>query len=231
VLIARWGKLILGIEMVLAAVYIAVDVPRGGEVAPLLFPWTAGLSLVAAVLAVAVVLRRRPAVLVMSAGNTAFDTPASSLPVLAFTALAPIATEHVSTTIDRAINDVALWWFDVLWSAFLVLVLAAVARAVWAGFGVRLSRDALTDRRPYGTLAIPWETLAAATAAGRDRVALTYRNPDPIGGSGTRRTVIALNVDSAFLARAIQQYASHPEHRPAIGTDMELRRITAAASA
>jgi hypothetical protein len=102
---------------------------------------------------------------------------------------------------------------------------------VWGGFGVRLRRDALIDRRPYRTLAIPWETLAAATPSGLSQIALTYRTPDPVGGSIARRTVVALNVDSAFLARAIEQYASHPEHRPAIGTDMELRRITAAASA
>ena len=65
-LLARAQRAIVVAEVALAAVYIAIDVPRGGEIGKELFPLTFTLSLVAGLLC-AIAVRRRPAALVRAA--------------------------------------------------------------------------------------------------------------------------------------------------------------------
>lgn len=45
--ILRLQRAVVVIELALAATYIAVDVPRGGEIGKALFPWTGGIFAVA----------------------------------------------------------------------------------------------------------------------------------------------------------------------------------------
>lgn len=209
--IVRVRKPLVVAEVALAAVYIAVDVPRGGEVGRALFPWTLGIFVLAAALAWLAAARCRPAALVTRAKPPVFDAPDGPLPVLAFTALAPMVTEKVSTTVDRVAKQIDPWWLDILTSTLWVLALAVVARAVWSGFGVRLRRDGVVDRRLVKSLFVPWEEFASEIPH-------------------SRKALTTVNIDNRFLARAIQEYVSHPEHRPAIGTEAELRRLHAAAA-
>jgi hypothetical protein len=229
-LLARAQKGIVLAELALAAVYIAVDVPRGGEVGKVLFPITLALSLVAGLLWW-IGMRHRPAALVQAANRRAFEAPPGPVPVLAFTTVAPFVTEKLSTTIDRVAQQTDPWWLDVLTSMLWVLVLMLVARLVWRGAGVHLRPDGVHDRRIAGSLFVPWEALDAEEPPTTSRpieVKLTYRHPELVQSRGLLRRrpeITAWNVDGAFLARAIQEYASNPEHRTAIGTEAELDRL------
>ncbi|GGN13593.1 hypothetical protein FHR83_003759 [Actinoplanes campanulatus] len=80
---------------------------------------------------------------------------------------------------------------------------------------MRLRPDGMVDRRPVRPVFIPWQSL------GPGRPAVAGRFQILVG----RRGLATWNIDSTFLARVIQEYADHPEHRPAIGTEAELRRL------
>jgi hypothetical protein len=146
-----------------------------------------------------------------------FEAPASPVFVLAFTALLPFVTEQVSTTVHRVAKQIDPWWLDILTTGLWVLALTALGRVVWAGFGVRLRPDGVVDRRLLGSLVVPWEALAATIPPGSSRrtlVALACHDPRLVRSSGLRMradVITAVNVDTRFLARAIQEYVSHPE--------------------
>ena len=233
--ILRLQRAVVVIELALAATYIAVDVPRGGEIGKALFPWTGGIFAVAGLLTWQAAVRWRPAALVRRVQPPGFEAPASPLAVLAFTTLLPFATEQVSTAVDRVAKRIDLWWLDIPTSALWVLALTVLARAVWVGFGVRLRPDGVVDRRLVGSLFVPWEALAAEIppmSARRSQVVLAYRDPRLVQSFGIGKSgnvITAGNVDNRFLARAIQEYVRHPEYRSAIGTPAELHRLHAAA--
>ncbi|MEV4280036.1 hypothetical protein [Actinoplanes xinjiangensis] len=232
-LLARAQKGIVLAELALAAVYIAVDVPRGGEVGKALLPFTFASSLVAGLLWW-IGMRHRPAALVQAANRRAFEAPPGPVPILAFTTVAPFVTEKLSTTIDRVSQQTDPWWLDILTSTLWVLALMLVARLVWRGAGVHLRPDGVHDRRIAGSLFVPWEALDAEqppTISRPMQVKLTYRRPALVQSRGLLRRmpeIAAWNVDSVFVARAIQEYVSHPEHRTAIGTEAELGRLRTA---
>lgn len=232
-LLARAQKGVVVAEVALAAVYIAIDVPRGGELGKELFPFTFTLSVVAGLLC-AIAVRRRPAALARAAKDRAFEAPPSPVPVLAFTTVAPYVTENVSTTIARVSKQIDPWWLDILSSTVWVLVLMLVANLVRRGAGVRLRSDGVLDQRLTGSLFVPWEALDAQvppTASDPFELTLTYRHPELVRSRGTLRRgrgITAWNVNNVFLARVIQEYVSHPEHRTAIGTEAELGRLNSA---
>jgi hypothetical protein len=132
-----------------------------------------------------------------------FAATASPLPVLAFTTLLPFVTEQVSTTVDRVAKQIDPWWLDILISALWLLVLTALVRAAWAGFGVRLHPDGVVDRSRslIGSLFVPWEALAAQippVSSRRAVVTLAYRDPRLVRGFGLGKregVITALNVD------------------------------------
>lgn len=229
-LLARAQKGIVVAEVALAAVYITLDVPRGGEVGKAMFPFTLTLSLIAGLLWWTA-MRHRPAALVRAVKGRAFEGPPSPVPVLAFTTLAPVITEKVSTAIDRVSKQIDPWWLDILDSTLSVLALTLVARLVWRGAGIRLRSDGVLSRRLAGSLFVPWEALDAQVPPATPRpfeVTLAYRHPELVRSRGIphrRRELTAWNVNNVFLARAIQEYASHPEHRNSIGTEAELGRL------
>ena len=236
--LVRLQRPVVVAELALAAAYILVDVPRGGEVGKALAPWTLGISVVAALATWGAAVRCRPAVLVRRVKPQVFEAPASPLPVLAFTTLLPFATENVSTTVGRVAKRVDPWWLwlDFLTSVIWVLVLAAVMRAVWSGFGVRLRPDGVVDRRLVGMSFVSWEALTSPIPPASPRAAsldVAYRSPEMARGLAKaegREVLTTVNIDNHFLARVLQEYISHPEFRPAIGTEGELRRLTAAAA-
>ncbi|MBB4751489.1 hypothetical protein [Actinoplanes lobatus] len=209
------ARVVVPVEILLAAAYVAVDVPTGGEFGRTAFPWMLGLVLLFGALSFWAALRRHPAALVLRPGVAAFDAPPSPLPVLAFTALMPMTTEKLSTTIDRVANRVDPWWLDILSTTVWIGFLTVLAVAAWRGFGVRLRPDGILDRRPVRPVFMPWQSLGPGrpVVAGRFQVLVG------------RRGLSTWNIDSTFLARVIQEYADHPEHRPAIGTEAELRRL------
>lgn len=118
----------------------------------------------------------------------------------------------------------------VLWTA----VVLVQWRLTWGWWGVHLGPDGVHDRQVLGSLFIPWDALVPAYPAlpsGR-RIAFHLQRPELVRRRGIHPgggSVQAGSVDAVFLARAINEYLNHPGHRPAIGTEAELRRLTAAA--
>lgn len=115
------------------------------------------------------------------------------------------------------------------------LVALDVVRA-WRGVQVRLRPDGLHWPATLGSLTVPWDALAPgrplpAEASG-SLVALTYARPELVRRHGlvsTRRLVDTGAVEPQVLAEAIRCYVDNPEHRAAIGTEAERRRLLAAA--
>jgi hypothetical protein len=230
-LLARARKAVVVAGLALAVAYVIIDVARDGQIGAAVFPWTFTLSLTAGLLCWWPARRYRPAALVSGAKGHYFEVPPSPVPVLAFTAMTPPVAEKVSTTIDRVSKQIDPWWVDILDSALWLLLLVLVVRLVWRGAGVRLRPDGILDQKFAGSLFAPWEALEAGVPPVISRpseVTLTYRHPVLVKGRGILRRTRALtawNVDSVFLARVIQEYASRPERRSAIGTEAELDRL------
>lgn len=59
------------------------------------------------------------------------------------------------------------------------------------------------------------------------RTRLAWADVPAAGGRTLRKVEMRLHVNEAFLVRAINDYRDHPERRAAIGTDVELARLTA----
>jgi hypothetical protein len=114
----------------------------------------------------------------------------------------------------------------------LVVVSAVYTVALWRGvLGVQLRPDGLVARGPFGTLTVPWDALApgyplparpAATG-----LTVAYARPELVGRRGLirRQRIPVDHVDPLFLGSAIAYYVSHPQHRPAIGTEAEYERL------
>jgi hypothetical protein len=103
----------------------------------------------------------------------------------------------------------------------------------WNRFEVWLRPDGLLQRSPLGTLFVPWEAFARdapAVPLGLSVVALAYEQPGLVRKTGLRPLGdrVESGTGAAYLARAIHHYVTHPGHRPAIGTEEEFHRLTAA---
>lgn len=141
-------------------------------------------------------------------------------------------------------NSVGLLFDDALTSrltgVFVALWVVVLALSWWLVFrdqGVRVRPTGIEDRQGFGTLFVPWVAFTGvahpAFANGRDKVALTFAaaGPEPIRKTGWRpagyRSALpSTALDSRFLAFLIHEYAHHPEHRAAIGTEAEWERLT-----
>ena len=61
---------------------------------------------------------------------------------------------------------------------------------------------------------------------------LAFARPEAVTvrGLARRGEVLASGAEHGYFARVLNEYAAHPEHRPAIGSEAELRRLAAAVS-
>lgn len=192
------------------------------------------LSLSLVVLSVLAAYLYHPAALVLRPEPPAFATATNLAPVFmaaAFTILAGVMVgEGVSDIVDgeppRALNVVMI--------GFWVLVVGLHLYLSWGSFGVRLRPEGVYNRQPLGSLFVPWEAFAPgcpAVPVKGNGLALYYQRPGlvrrrglPVGANS-----LLTGTDATYLAHVIQQYVSSPEHRPAIGTEAELRRVVATA--
>ncbi|WP_221328290.1 hypothetical protein [Actinoplanes sp. L3-i22] len=118
-----------------------------------------------------------------------------------------------------------------------VLLLGQLVLYWWSAlgrFGVRLTPDGIVYRQLFGSLHVPWEALATPYAAyPRDarQVNLYLARPELVRKRVFRtqrpQPLPATGVDAELLARAIHEYANHPDLRPAIGSEQELARFMA----
>ena len=139
--------------------------------------------------------------------------------------------------VSENIGDIASgedpWTSDTVVSVLWVLLVAFQWWVAWGRAGTQLRPDGVHDRQPLGSLFVAWDALTPTTAAtprGGTQLTLHYRQPHRVRRRGFRpggRTVVATGSDAGYLARVIHEYVTHPEHRPAIGTTAEQRRLTA----
>lgn len=122
---------------------------------------------------------------------------------------------------------VAVDSFDLAAGALALIALAvSVGRMCWRGPQLTLTPDHL-EIRIWRTRRIEWARLAPGGPVPPEpgmRLGLLVARPDgryELDLVRHRR----LHVDVVFLAAAVRHYADHVEHRAAIGTEPELRRL------
>jgi hypothetical protein len=172
-----------------------------------------------------------PARLIARPEVPAFDVPANPAVVLGSAGYTFFAVFLLGDTSHGLVTGL-----DFAFAAPVVVIIAGQLAAFWwaalGRYGVRLTPAGIIDRQVYGRLFVPWEALATPDPAyPRDahQVVLRVGRLDLVRKRGFRtggRTLLpAAGVNADFLTRAINQYASHPESRPAIGSVTALTHL------
>lgn len=194
-----------------------------------------GMVILVGVLSLALVALHgyRPATLEIRPGATGFQNPpyaghvllAGAVTVQSGTIIVNLLIDAVQRPDVRVLNVS----FGVAWAVFL----AVVWWMTYQARGIEVRPDGIEDRQPFGTYVVPWEAFAGvehpAFAHGRAKVALTVADPGLIRRGGWRPQPGVLHlaaIDSRFVAHLINEYATRPELRAAIGTPDELARLT-----
>lgn len=143
-----------------------------------------------------------------------------------------LAGSLVTEDIGDIVDGEELWILNVVTTGLWVFVVGLYLYLALGSFGVRLRPDGVHDRQPFGSLFVPWDAFAPgypAVPVKNSQLTLYYQRPELIRRRGIRPAVnsLATGTDAAYLAAAIHQYVAYPEHRSAIGSDTELRRLTA----
>ncbi|MFF4893335.1 hypothetical protein [Micromonospora chersina] len=226
----RRGVLMLGVLLALGNVAAVAFAPALGQI--LFFPLVA-LALVLVVLAL-LSLQTRPAYFVVQPQIPAFGTPASAWKVfLAVCFLLPFSAQ-VGALMRSGRQDTAWTPESILHVPWLLLVALLLAEA-WRGYGVQLRPYGVRQSWILGSIIVPWEALPVAqmTLPAHRAAALwlAYAEPQLVRRRGIpwrRHALRTDNVDPRFLAAAIHHYVCHPDHRAAIGSHAEYRRLLAA---
>lgn len=188
------------------------------------------LAILLAVLTLLASRQPRPATLLVDSSRHAFAAPAGPAQVYLTLMLIFIGTEQANI-LPRTDHH---RWLQTLVVPLDVLFLTALGlhiAAAWRGLGLQLRPQGLRYRGPAGSLTVPWEALAPGyplrAALTGPTLALTYVRPDLV----QRRGLVPsgkLRIDTVhawFIADAIRHYVAHAEHRAAIGTQAEYRRL------
>jgi hypothetical protein len=233
--VSRWRRPILLVALVAAVALGVLGESSGpGTWLPASGAWI-GLMVVLLALSAVSMSRYHPVALVARPLEQAFAVRPN--PALVFSATAFLI--QGGFLMADGIHDIAdgeeAWGFSAAIVGLLVVALLLHLRLAWGWWGVRLRPDGVHERQALGSRFIPWDALVPAypaVASGSQKVALYYARPELVRRRGLRigdKQVAAGSVDAAFLARAITEYVTRPEYRPAIGTEAELRRLTAIA--
>ncbi|MEU9510429.1 hypothetical protein AB0D32_29585 [Micromonospora sp. NPDC048170] len=113
---------------------------------------------------------------------------------------------------------------------YLVLVGVNVAFA-WGGDSIELQPDGIHRRLFLGSLSVPWDALAPGTPSrppvDASVLTLAYARPELVRRRGvvpSQRLSIA-DIHAWFIADVIRHYVDHPQHRAAIGEQVEYERL------
>jgi hypothetical protein len=125
------------------------------------------------------------------------------------------------------------WALNVTTAVLVLLAAGLHGYGAWGPFGVRLSPAGVHDRSLLGSLFVPWEAFAPGCPAvpangNRNGLILYSARPELVRRRGVRVgfPFAPTGIDADFLAHVIHRYVAGPEHRPAIGTEAELHRLT-----
>ena len=176
-----------------------------------------------------------PAVLFVRPQPPAFATAVSLSRVFTAAAFILLGGGLVGESVADIVHGEEFWYLEAGTAALMVLAVALHLYVALGSFGVRLEAAGLHDRQPFSSLFIPWEAFAPgypAVPANTGLLTLYYERPDLIRRRGLRQPIESLPTatDATYLAAVIQQYVASPEHRPAIGTEAELRRLATLAT-
>jgi hypothetical protein len=121
---------------------------------------------------------------------------------------------------------------EVVLITFLAAVTALQVVGAWQGTGWRVRPDGLSWRTPFRSVHIPWAALAPDGPPRPDlrasHLEFAYARPELVRRRGLRPRAdrfLVGRVHPWFLTDVIRHYVAHPEHRPAIGTEAEHRRL------
>lgn len=187
------------------------------------------LSLLA--LSVLAAYRYHPATLAVRPEPPAFATASPLAPVFMAAAFMILAGCTVSEDVSDIVNGEQPWVLTVVMIGFWVLVVGLHLYVALGSFGVRLRPEGVDNRQPLGSMFIPWEAFAPgypAVPVKNNGLVLYYQRPELIRRRGLRvgSDSLLTGTDAAYLAHVIHRYVANPEHRPAIGTEAELRGLT-----
>ncbi|MEU9824785.1 hypothetical protein [Micromonospora chersina] len=203
--------------------------PSLGQV---LFPPLALLALAVLVLSV-IAMGIRPAAFIVLAPVPAFATPAPAWKVFFVLGFLGPASASAGAMVRSARADIVSTLDVVLTISWLALIALLLVEA-WQGHGVQLRPDGVRHRWVLGSLTVPSQALPTThVAPGADRpsrLRMAFGEPLLVRRRGIPWSWNALrtdSVDARFLAAAIRHYVGHPEHRAAIGSDGEYRRLLA----
>jgi hypothetical protein len=206
-----------------------------------LSPWNQWLAVYAVTLALFLLMitlsllapvHYHPAVLFLRPELPAFATAANLAPVFSAAAFILLAGGLVAGSVGDIVDGEDFWGWDVATAVLWALVVALHLYVALGSWGVRLRPEGVYDRQPFGSLFVPWEAFAPgypAVPVKNSRLTLYYERPDLVRRRGLRPAAQSLltGSDATYLARAIHEYVTCPERRPAIGSEAELRRLTA----
>ena len=229
----RW-TLIAAVDVAVACVALQIWLGPG-EVLPLLLSF---LSMGMFVLAMDATTLPAPSGFAVVPRTPAFRTRPDVTQICLLIGLIFLTTSQVASLVSRhlaepgslperqaaTVSDVVVYATILgvgLWSA-----------AVWRGrLGPELRPEGLMDRRPLGTLVVPWDALTVghppepAASAGR-WLTLSYARPELVRRHGLCGDPRALRlgdgaVNAGFLGQVIDFYVANPDRRERIGTDAE----------
>ncbi|MEU3454177.1 hypothetical protein ABZ671_11305 [Micromonospora sp. NPDC006766] len=224
---ARHRRTVLTVGVVAATMDAAVAslMPSGGP----RFVSVLAVAGALLILGLASWLQPRPARFVAQPDVPAFNSPVRAGPVCLAIFVLLLAAESAADQLRSLRLGGSLGFLP---SAVLTLVLAVlVVVAAWRGLGVQLRPEGVRVREVWGTLTVPWEALPVGQVhrpADQPRTLhLACARPELVRRRGrvAKETLPTDNIDAQFLADAIRYYVLHPEHRTAIGTEAEYRRL------
>lgn len=227
---ARHRRAVLTIGVVVA-IAGAAAVSLSPSVGRRLFPALALVVGTLLILGLASWLQPRPAAFAVQPDVPAFGTPVRAGPV--YQALCVLlAAAGLVCALVRSVRLGTSGALDFLFPAVSVLATALIVTEAWRGLGVQLRPDGVCAQYVLGSLTVPWEALPLGhTNRPADQpptLRLVCARPELVRrrGRATRKTTLPTdNIDAQFLADAIRHYVLHPEHRAAIGTGAEYRRL------
>ncbi|MFU8871749.1 hypothetical protein [Micromonospora sp. SL4-19] len=215
---------------VVAAIVDAAGASLDQSIGPRLVPVlaVAGALLI---LGLASWLQPRPAMFVVQPDVPAFGSPVRAGSIYLALCVLLFAAEAVGTLLLKVRLGTPGALASLPSAAGMLVFAALFVVAAWRGLGVRLQPEGVRVRAVWGTLTVPWEALPVGqTHRPADQpttLRLACARPDLVRRRGrvAKETLPTDNIDAQFLADAIRYYVLHPEHRAAIGTEVEHRRL------
>ncbi|MGW1057846.1 hypothetical protein [Micromonospora rubida] len=227
--VARRRRPILVIVLIAtAALVLALLLQVGSPKVVDLFAVVVGSAAVLLVLSMLSGGRSRPTVLVVDSQRRAFRAPQSATDVYFAAAYVVLLCLPIAVLSSSSGQDLAWRLVSCLVWAYLAALRVIDA---WRGTHLYLRSEGIEERTAQSSLFVPWDALRVGhpqrPSLRAHQLTLSYSHPHRVGrrglGSGKR-----LRIDTVhpwFIADVMRHYAEHAEHRAAIGTPDEYRRL------